>query len=244
MRYGILGDIHSNLEALEVALAYLEGAGVDVLVSVGDVVGYGASPAECIARLRERDAHVVLGNHDAACAGRMDLLPFNPMARAAVSWSREVLSDEDLAWLEGLPLRLELADCAVAHGTWSRPERFEYTSTPSDADESLEELDLPVLFVGHTHQPRAFLRPHQDPLHTHYVRGARIDLSDARKAVVNVGSIGQPRDGDPRAAVALFDSEADRVEIVRLEYDIAGAADRIRRAGLPPPLADRLFLGL
>lgn len=244
MRYGILGDIHSNLEALTVALDALDRAGVDVLVSVGDVVGYGASPAECIALLRERNARVVLGNHDAACVGRLDLILFNPMARDAVLWTREQLEEGDLSWLENLPLRLELPDCAVAHGTWSHPERFDYTSTPSDADASLDELALPVLFVGHTHEPRAFLRPHDDPLHTHYVRGSRIDLSDARRAVVNVGSVGQPRDGDPRLAVALFDSEQDRVEILRLEYDVAGAARRILDAGLPPALANRLSLGL
>lgn len=244
MRYGILGDIHSNLTALETALRCFENEGVDRIVSVGDVVGYGAAPRECIELVRSVDAVVVKGNHDAACVGEIDVLYFNNYAREAVHWTTSVLTDDDFRWLASLPYTSRLDHCLVGHGTLHRPELFDYIQSTTDADPSLDAMDLPVCFVGHTHVPVTLLRLVDDPTRTAYTVDTEIDLSEVSRALVNVGSVGQPRDEDPRAAYAIFDSALNRVWIKRAAYDIAREAQRIRAAGLPSVLADRLFLGV
>ncbi|MFT7676899.1 MAG: diadenosine tetraphosphatase ApaH/serine/threonine PP2A family protein phosphatase [Planctomycetota bacterium] len=244
MRYAILGDIHANLTALETVLDDAEKAGVGQIVSVGDVVGYGAAPCEAIRILREREAIVVKGNHDAACTGELDTTFFNPYARAAVDWTQQQLSDEDFAWLRGLPLTAVLPDLAVAHGTWTCPERYDYVQTIEDAEPSLAEQPRKVCFVGHTHVPVTLMRTNDDPHCTNVFMESEIDLSQAVRALVNIGSVGQPRDEDPRAAWGLFDSDTMRVEIKRLPYNIDVEAARIRDACLPGILADRLFLGI
>lgn len=244
MKYGILGDIHGNLSALDAVMAALRKDRADVIVSVGDVVGYGAAPKECISRLREIGALVVLGNHDAAAIGRLDMIYFNQYAKEAVLWTQRQLSDEERGWLGALPLTRHLEHCSVAHGTLHRPELFDYIQTTEDADPSLDIMPLPVCFVGHSHVPVTLLRLRDDPTRTAFTPDAQIDLSEVQRALVNVGSVGQPRDEDPRTAYALFDTELNRVEIRRLEYDIDREAQRIRAAGLPRMLADRLYLGV
>lgn len=244
MKYGILGDIHGNLSALRAVLDRLRAEGVDHLVSVGDVVGYGAAPRECIALLREAGATVVLGNHDAACIDRLDTLYFNPYAQAAVEWTRKELSPDDREWLLSLPLVQHLEHCSVAHGTLYQPELYDYIQSPRDADPSLDVMPLPVCFVGHTHVPVTLLRLRDDPTRTAYTMDTEIDLEIAHRALVNVGSIGQPRDEDSRAAYAVFEADVSRVSILRVEYDIEREARRIRDAGLPSVLAERLYLGV
>jgi len=244
MRYGILGDIHGNLSALETVLDCLAREKIDRTISVGDIVGYGAAPRECIALVREANASVVMGNHDAACIDRLDMVYFNAYAREAVAWTQQVLTPEDRAWIGTLPLALHLEHCSVAHGTLHRPEQFEYIQSPQDADPSLDIMPLPVCFVGHTHVPVTLMRMRDDPTRTAYTTEPEIDVDEACRALVNVGSVGQPRDEDPRAAYAIYDSDAGRVWIKRVAYDISAEAQRIRRAGLPPMLADRLYLGV
>lgn len=244
MRYGVLGDIHSNLTALTAVLQSLEKDGIDRLISVGDVVGYGAAPQECIDLVREAGAVVVMGNHDAACIGRLDTVYFNAYARDAVFWTQKALRPQDKTWLDSLPLTQHLEHCSVAHGTLHRPELFDYIQSPQDADPSLDVMPLPVCFVGHTHVPVTLMRLRDDPHRTAYTTDQIVDVEDAHRALVNVGSVGQPRDEDPRTGYALYDSETGRVEIRRLEYDIDCEAARIRAAGLPEMLADRLYLGV
>lgn len=244
MRYGILGDVHANLSALRKVLEAFEREGVERILSVGDIVGYGAAPQECIALLRELDVQVVRGNHDAAVVGQIDLLYFNHVARQAVLWTQSVLSDEECAWLAGLPYTLDTDHCTVSHGTLHRPELFDYIQGTTDGDPSLDVMELPVCFVGHTHVPLTLLRLHDDPLRTAYTNEDEIDLTESRHALVNVGSVGQPRDEDPRAAYAIYDSDQERVWIRRVSYDIDAEARRIRSAGLPGMLADRLALGV
>ncbi|MBM3989876.1 MAG: metallophosphoesterase [Planctomycetes bacterium] len=244
MKYGVLGDIHGNISALEVAVARLTKLGARRFISVGDVVGYGAAPAECIELLRQIGSHVVQGNHDAAVSGGLGLAYFNPFAKDAVRWTRGQLDKEALDWLDNLPLTLELEDCAVAHGTFHQPERFDYVLEARDAEPSLQALNRSVCFVGHSHIPIAVLRLRDDPERTAYSHDACLDLSECERALVNVGSVGQPRDEDSRTAFALFDSDADTVRILREEYDVEREARRIRQAGLPAMLADRLFLGI
>lgn len=244
MKYGILGDIHGNLSALRAVLAALEKEKVDRHVSVGDVVGYGAAPRECIAILREIGASVVKGNHDAACVGELDVMYFNNYARAAVRWTQGILTKKDSDWLADLPLIANMEHASVAHGTYYRPELFDYVQSTTDADPSLDALQLPVCFVGHTHYPVTLLRLRDDPVRTAYTEDTEVDLSESHRALINVGSVGQPRDEDPRAAYALYDTERERVWIRRVEYDIEREAERIRAAGLPNALAERLFLGV
>lgn len=244
MKYGILGDIHANLSALEAALEGFRRQGVEQILSVGDVVGYGAAPRACIRLLREVGAVVVKGNHDAACVDELDVLGFNEYARAAVEWTKAQLEPDDTRWLQSLPLVAHLEHCSVAHGTLFHPERFDYVQSTADGDPSLDVMELPVCFVGHTHVPVTLLRLHDDPLRTAYTLEDTIDLSEASHALVNVGSVGQPRDEDARAAYAVFDTDEDCVRIRRAPYDIEREAARIREAGLPGVLADRLFLGI
>lgn len=244
MKYGILGDIHSNLSALNTVLDCLDQDDVDTLISVGDVVGYGGAPSECIAILRDRGAFVVKGNHDAACVGELDERTFNPYARAAVAWTRSVLDEEEKRWLRGLPLVVTLEHCQVAHGTLHRPELFDYILSLSDADPSLDEMSRPVCFVGHSHIPITVMRFTDDPRRTAYTHESEIDLSDTVKALINVGSVGQPRDENPLTAYALYDSETRKASIRRVPYDIEAEVERIAAAGLPPVLGERLRLGV
>lgn len=244
MKYGILGDIHANLSALQAVLGALEKEHVGRILSVGDVVGYGAAPRECIRLLRAHDAVVVKGNHDAACVGELDILYFNNYARSAVRWTQSVLSEDDCRWLASLPMIANLEHCSVAHGTFHKPELYDYVQSTTDADPSLDAMPLPVCFVGHTHYPVTLLRLRDDPLRTAYTEDTEIDLSESHRALINVGSVGQPRDEDPRAAYAIYDSDRERVWIKRVAYDIELEAARIRAAGLPSALADRLFLGV
>jgi predicted phosphodiesterase len=244
MKYGILGDVHANLSALETVLAEMDRAGVDRVLSVGDVVGYGAAPRECLAILREREVATVKGNHDAACVGELDERYFNAYARAAVVWTRGVLERSELDWLADLPMTLELEHCQMAHGTLFRPDLYDYVLGPDDADPSLDAMTRAVCFVGHSHVPISLLRLRDEPGRTAYTFDADVDLSEASRALINVGSVGQPRDDDPRTAWVLFDSEARRAWIHRVEYDIAREMQRIRSAGLPDVLAERLRLGV
>jgi diadenosine tetraphosphatase ApaH/serine/threonine PP2A family protein phosphatase len=244
MKYGILGDIHANLSALRAVLARFEAEGVEHVISVGDVVGYGAAPRECIELVRSFGASVVKGNHDAACVGEIDARYFNNYAREAVRWTTSVLGRDDSRWLAELPYTVDLEHCSVGHGTYARPELFDYIQSTTDADPSLDALARPVCFVGHTHVPVALLRMKDDPLRTAYTTDGEIDLAEVHRGLLNVGSVGQPRDEDPRAAYAIYDSGRQRAWVKRVEYDIEREAHRIRSAGLPGVLADRLFLGV
>jgi len=244
MRYAVLGDIHSNESALRVVLEAAQRAHVDQIISVGDVVGYGASPGTCIELLREHNAIVVKGNHDAACTGELDDHTFNRYARAAVSWTRQQLDPGHLEWLRALPMSVTLADCQVAHGSIHDPSLFEYVRTTGDANPSLDLMTAPVAFVGHTHIPIALLRLTDVKGRTAYAPTVDLDLRDVERCLVNVGSVGQPRDEDHRTGWVLFDTEAEAVRIERLEYDIEREAHRIRQAGLPRVLGDRLYLGV
>lgn len=243
MKYGILGDIHANLSALETALKTFEHVGVEVIVSVGDVVGYGAAPRECIRLLRDHGARVVLGNHDAAAVGLITSDTFNPAAALAVRWTAAQLGTQDRDYLSRLPLQLELDHACVAHATWKNPERFDYMLDTACAEQSLSALPRSVCFLGHTHRPLLLGRLHSNPARVCWTHAARTDVAEWYRLLVNVGSVGQPRDDDPRAAIAIYDSASAELAIHRLAYDVEREQHRIRHAGLPEILAERLALG-
>lgn len=240
MRYAILGDLHGNLEALEAALKKLRTLGIDRYLQVGDVVGYGADPGPCIQAMRDLDALVVAGNHDWAVIGKLDVEFFNAYARAAVAWTRSVLSADDRRWLERLPLRRVVDDeVEIVHATVDQPEVFDYIQSYYEAARSMDEMRSSVCFNGHSHIPLAFVR---SP-HLSHTQSPRFSLPKRARALINVGSVGQPRDEDPRCAFAVYDTADRSYALYREEYDVRGAAAKIRRAGLPSVLAERLVHG-
>lgn len=242
MRYALLGDIHGNTEALEVVLASLANQSVDKIVCLGDVVGYGAEPAACLERIRGLGCDCIAGNHDWAAVGLISIDCFNAYAKAAALWTRNQLSDDQKQWLANLPLTLTYEHCAVAHGTFHRPQDFNYIQTVDDAHRSFEDLKKmgsALGFLGHSHVPVGFFDT--DPIT--YTLDPEIPLDDEMAIIVNAGSVGQPRDENNKASYAIFDSEAKAVSIVRLDYDIDAAANKIRAAGLPEILASRLYQG-
>lgn len=239
MLYGIFGDVHANLVALRAVLDALDGEGVEAYLCLGDVVGYGAQPRECIDLVRQLKPSVVAGNHDWGVAGRLSLNYFNKAAGEAVEWSRTKLSQQDLEWLAELPLTQRIADkITLAHSTLHDPQTFDYIFTAYDAYLSFRHLTTPLAFVGHSHVPVTFFDG--DPIR--YSTRQVLDLG-ARRAIVNVGSAGQPRDENPEAAYGLYDSETTRLEIRRVSYDVEASMRSILDAGLPSINAARLKLG-
>ncbi len=241
MRWAIVSDIHSNLEALEAVLADLERERPEALVCLGDFVGYGASPNECIERLRPRLATAIAGNHDWAACGRMRLGSFSGDAAQAARWTTAQLTPEHRDYLLGLPLTARWQGALLVHASPAFPERWAYVLSPADAAEELSAFDERLAFIGHSHYPGAFEQDERGAIH--YSREPEIRLKPGRRYLVNVPSVGQPRDGDPRAGYQLVDEGAGLLRQVRIAYDVGGAMRRIHEAGLPRFLSERLMAG-
>jgi diadenosine tetraphosphatase ApaH/serine/threonine PP2A family protein phosphatase len=240
MRLAIVSDIHGNLEALEAVIADIGARAVDDVVCLGDFVGYGASPNECVERLRPRISGAVLGNHDAAAIGRLSLGDFNSDAATAARWTEQSLSADTRAYLEALPYTIERGAALLVHASPLEPGAWHYVLSPMDAAEEFEAFEQPICFIGHSHFPGTFERVGED---MRYSRLGEIATLEGRRYIVNVPSVGQPRDSDPRAGYALWDDARGIVQQIRLEYDVEAAMQRIRDAGLPPFLAERLRWG-
>jgi predicted phosphodiesterase len=250
LRILLLSDIHANLEALDACLA--AATSFDQVVNLGDVVGYGASPNEVAVRSRELGRVFVRGNHDKAATGLMDIEDFNPMAAAAAMWTREELTPENLAWLRALPQGPrsveDLPGVQLVHG--SPNDEDEYVVSLGDALAPLITLAVPLTFFGHTHLQGGFFAGASaaDGFRPEYrsvgkAESVALQLKPDSRYLINPGSVGQPRDGDWRAAFALFDSEAQIVHFHRAPYNLKGAQDRINAAKLPSRLATRLAAG-
>jgi diadenosine tetraphosphatase ApaH/serine/threonine PP2A family protein phosphatase len=240
VRYAILSDIHANLEALTAVLT--DAAGVtDAVLCLGDIVGYGADPEACVDLVGERAQAVVAGNHEYGVIGRMDLGWFNTYARAAVEWTATRLDREHHAWLTSLPLKTEVDDATLVHASPDRPEEWDYLVSAEDGFAAFEAFGTRLCFVGHSHQPAHWSLGSSGP--DHEPGGVDIPLEAGRRYIVNVGSVGQPRDRDPRAAYAVWDVPARRVVVRRVPYDVTAARRKILAAGLPRMLGDRLSIG-
>ncbi|MEM7260724.1 MAG: metallophosphoesterase family protein [Planctomycetota bacterium] len=239
MRYAIISDIHGNREALDTVLASIAEQNCDEIICLGDIVGYGAEPGYCLDKIREISKVVVAGNHDYAALGKINIDYFNPHARQATLWTRDQLSEDQKQYLADLPLTVVLEKCTVVHGSLDSPELFDYIQTSYDAYLTMEQLTNQVCFIGHSHVPITFLL---DEVIT-YTLDPKIDLSAYAKAIVNVGSVGQPRDNNPLACFAIYDDGSSEVELIRVEYDIERSAAKILEAGLPDFLAERLIVG-
>jgi len=241
MRVLVMSDVHANLVALE---AVLDDAGdLDIIWSLGDIVGYGPQPNECIELLLTRDHVAIAGNHDWGALGKIDLSAFNVDARRASLWTREQLNPRSWSYLDTMPTVLVEDDWTLAHGS-PRDPIWEYLIYCSVAAKSFEHFDTDICFVGHTHLPVIFVGADQDRDCTvvQPLVGTPVTLGD-RRYIINPGSVGQPRDGDPRAAYLILDTVARTVEQRRVAYDVRLTQERMRAQGLPERSTARLQFG-
>ena len=239
MKYAIIADIHANLEALQVVLDDTKKQNCTHYACLGDVVGYNANPKECLDIIRDMGMPCVKGNHDEYCSSETNLEGFNPHAAEAIQWTRSQLTGEDRQWLKDLKYIRLVASFSIVHATLDGPQRWGYVFDRLAAAASFTYQNTAVCFFGHTHVPIAFIRDS-------VVRGgsySKFKIEPGRKYFINVGSVGQPRDGNPKAAYAIYDMDEGSVELRRLDYDIAKAQAKIMAAGLPPRLAERLAIG-
>ncbi len=239
MRIALFGDIHANLEALESVLADAAAQGVTDYVCTGDVVGYNADPVACLEIVREMDCPTVKGNHDEDASGSHSLDSMNPIAAAALEWTRLQLSDEQRQWLRRLRMVRQVSDFTVVHSTLDQPSNWNYVTNRFDAMANFSYQFTQVCFNGHTHVPRVYVKTDK----VQEIPADSILIENGAKYFINIGSVGQPRDGDWRAAYAIYDTEQKLVTIRRVEYDIATTQKKILDAGLPPMLAERIAEG-
>jgi diadenosine tetraphosphatase ApaH/serine/threonine PP2A family protein phosphatase len=244
MRFGILGDIHGNREALTAVVDAMRAEGVDEWVQVGDIVGYGPEPSACIDIVRSLGCVVCMGNHDAAVLGILDTAYFNNFARAAIHWTRGQLRPSDLDYLRSLQLVVQRPLYTVVHGTLHMPDQFGYVVSSVEARDSLQLQQTFMCFVGHSHVPAIYMQRAQGQLDVVFQSEAEVSVANHARVLMNVGSVGQPRDEDPRATYAIYDSDTKIAAIRRVKYDIAGVQRKLRQAGLPEMLAHRLSLGV
>jgi len=246
MKLALFADIHSNLEAITACLAHAQALGADRYAFVGDLVGYGADPMAVLELVEQHAADgavVVLGNHDAAAAGR-PAGQMNDSARSAIDWTRTQLGERQRAFLEALPLTARIDDMLFVHASALTPERWIYVTDAADAEQSMEACDANYTFCGHVHHPKLYYTgPGGRPMPFVPVPGVPIPTGRHRKWLAIVGSTGQPRDGNNAACYALFDTERERLIYYRVPYAHGLAAQKIRAAGLPLRLALRLEHG-
>jgi len=240
MRYGIFSDVHGNLEAFKAACDYLDKERIDEFIFNGDIIGYGANPRECLELLGKIDPIIVAGNHDWATIDKFSLANFNPQAKDALLWTKEELREENLSFLNSFRLKYTGDDFICVHGSLNDPAKFNYIIYSYEASLNFSLFNKRILFVGHSHRAEAFSIKDEK---ISYIKSKEIKIDSKTKYIINVGSIGQPRDQDPRLSLCIYDSNEGLVKFVRLEYNIKKAADKILKKGLPPLLAMRLFEG-
>jgi diadenosine tetraphosphatase ApaH/serine/threonine PP2A family protein phosphatase len=233
MRIAIISDIHSNLEALTAALQVIDEQTIDEIVCLGDTVGYGANPNECVALIRQRCRFVIKGNHEAAVVNIAATESFAENARTAALWTRKQLTEDHLQFLRDLPLTVSYERLLFVHASPNEPSAWEYIMNEWDAALTLQSFSEQICFVGHTHFPGIFS-----------IDGRKRSVVRGNRYLINVGSVGQPRDRNPQLSFGIFDSEKWSYKNLRTPYDITTAAQKIIAANLPPALGQRLHLGV
>lgn len=239
MRFAIFGDIHANLHALHAVLSDAREQLCTHYVCMGDVVGYNAFPKQCIEIVRKLECPVVKGNHDEQASMMGDQEGFNALAEEAMNWTREQLSTADKEWLRSLRMQRQVRDFTIVHATLDTPHKWGYVFNQLDAAASFSYQHTSVCFIGHTHTPKAYVRDGS-------VRTIPLDtlvLQQGKRYLINVGSVGQPRDSDWRSAYCIYDTNTNEIKLRRIEYDLAGAQQAILDCGLPRKLAERLAVG-
>ena len=239
MKFAIFGDIHANLEALHAMLADAAESGCTDFVCIGDIVGYNANPSECLEVVQKLECPVIKGNHDEEASLNTELIGLNPLAEAALNWTRAALSEEEKEWLRNLRLMRQVRDYTIVHATLDTPSGWAYVMNKFDAMASFSYQFTQLCFYGHTHSPVTYIKEgtvteNRDPV---------VRIEKGKKYFVNVGSVGQPRDGDWRASYTIFDYDNKVITNRRLEYDIKTTQSKILAEGLPEMLASRLSLG-
>jgi len=240
MRYAIFSDVHANLEAFTALLDFYKNQLAERFIFLGDVVGYGASPRECLDILNSLNPVCVAGNHDWAVVDKFRLNYFNPDALKAIIWTKQILNDQEKQYLGAMPVLHEESDFILTHASLDNPIEFNYVKNAADASANFALFKQNILFVGHTHYQ--WVCELSGDLITEN-NNENVDLSPQAKYIVNPGSVGQPRDGDWRAPACIYDSDAHKVVFYRLAYDVETAAKKIIDSGLPSNLAMRLFKG-
>lgn len=241
MRYGIFADVHSNLQALDAVLDAYRKEKIDQYLCVGDVVGYGANPKECIEKIRALETVIVAGNHDWVSVDLLSADYFNTYAKEAVLWTKRKLGDGDRIFLESLKLVYKNQDLTLVHGTLHVPENFDYMVDAYSASMTFGLLETSICFVGHSHIAGIFIKDKDGNIS--YNEDSMLDLKRHNKYIINAGSVGQPRDNNPDACYCIFDTDNKEVQIKRISYDVHTAKKRIIAEGLPRFLGDRLIVG-
>ncbi len=243
MRIAIFSDVHANIEALAAVFEAYKTERIDKYVCIGDVVGYGASPNECCDLIRTRAAYTILGNHDAAVAGRMDYSYYYDAARAALDMHARQLSPENMTWLRGLPYEVRENEVHFCHGSPINLEEFEYIFSVEQAARCLEIWDqlATVTFIGHSHLCKSFALTREDVFE---VVATKFAIRPDHRYIISVGSVGQPRDYDNRASYTIYDTDERVFEFKRVAYDIDAAAAKIFATDLERNFGNRLFLGV
>jgi predicted phosphodiesterase len=240
VNYAIISDVHGNIESLQRAFSLIPDD--DTVLCLGDIVGYGPNPNECVHLIRDRAKAAVLGNHDLAALENFGVEYFNEAARAAIEWTQGVLDEESRAWLNGLSYELRYPDFLMVHG--APVDYFEYILDKRAATKAFALTDAPLVFIGHTHIAEYWEQePDGTVNHKHMQQGGTLELQPGKRYIVDVGSVGQPRDLNPEASFVRYDSERRRVEWVRYEYPIGTVQTKIHEAHLPDYLALRLEAG-
>lgn len=243
MRIAVLSDIHANVEALDAVLAHVASARIETCLVVGDVVGYGADPAGCVERIMRIDAASVAGNHDWAAVGRLGIEAFNESAAAAIRWTASQLGSAHKAYLQDLPLERREAGILMVHSSPRDPAEWPYLADLREVRRAASSVEDPLCVVGHSHVP--FVYGRGDGHEVFHRNPGVYPLRAGWRYLVNVGSVGQPRDGDPRSSVGIVDSDARTVELLRIPYPVRDAQAKIRAiAALPDFLAWRLQWGV
>jgi len=241
MRYALLSDIHGNLEALQAVVDEFSKHEVDECLCLGDIVGYGADPKECIRTVQFlKPTAYVAGNHEWGVTGRLGLDYFNENARMALEWTQKALDDNEIEYLKSFPLIYNNDKFTIVHSSLEHPEEFPYVIDKEDAFPTLNMMKTKICFLGHSHVGGIY---YSDKEKIARFKDTKIKLDRGKKYVINVGSVGQSRDFDPRASFAVYDVDKNIVEIIRVDYDIKAAQGKILKAGLPARLASRLSSG-
>jgi predicted phosphodiesterase len=239
MRYAVLGDIHSNLEALSEAVKQAQRHKVDRFVSVGDIVGYGPDPEACMDTLEKISCEAVAGNHDQGVSGKTDFSHYTEGARAGILWTQEKIGKPYLEKLKALPLARDVEDFSVVHASLDHPAEWDYILDSQHALTSLRLQKKGLCFYGHTHLPVIFRADGT----TQMFREGIVSLEKGQQYLINVGSVGQPRDGNPHPCLVIYDSTAHTVQMHRFEYNVVKTQRKILEEGLPASLAMRLSYG-
>jgi diadenosine tetraphosphatase ApaH/serine/threonine PP2A family protein phosphatase len=240
MRVAIFSDIHGNLEALMAVLEKLADFNIKKAICLGDVVGYGADPNACVAQIQESASVVMAGNHDWVAVGLADASLFNPIALAAIRWTTSQLTHDHADFLRQCPLFLDEDSVRYVHASPVCPDAWDYVSSPQWGRLALSKSECALCFIGHSHKAFICSESGQEDV----VVEGDLCLNPAHRYLINVGSVGQPRDGDPRAAFVIWDQDTGNLALHRVSYNVSAAQAKIRSAGLPGFLADRLSVGM